>query len=440
MERDRAAVAVEAQYKRARIGIQSLTREYYRHNATAVRCVRELLTASGEKSIVDLDFIIARAPLDHIAIRSFGTRDLGIDGLRVMFEELGYVMQEEVMRFETKRVVARWLAPPRAPDGFPPLPRIFLSELDVDACDEELKTIVDAVLGRTAQGEVRKSQEEEVGRVARWQLPSAKQYAQCEKMSEYAAWTLLHGYRVNHVEVSVFQLMKMYPDTLVRDLDAVEACLASNAATARARWNETSGKTIVISPDGLLAQSALMAEPCRIQLYKKSEENKDRYGTKSVEDVYKEYSLPGTYLEFVVRLPKPEHANKAFEDLLEEDLRDGFETANANVIFDSTGRGGAGAGGAARGGEARASEEGRAPASIAKAGYGIHAEGSGSGSGPVDAQVLSDVCKYKHMMLHRFKNLAGDRGHENAPVEAEGQDEDMQQVNDADGVEVIDLT
>jgi hypothetical protein len=81
----------------------------------------------------------------------------------------------------------------------------------------------------------------------------------------------------------------------------------------------------------------------------------------------------------------------------------------------------------------------QAPASVAKAGYGIHAEGSGSGSGPVDAQVLSDVYKYKDMMLDRFKNLAGDRGHENAPAEAEGQDEDMQQ-DDADGVEVIDLT
>ena len=57
--------------------------------------------------------------------------------------------------------------------------------------------------------------------------------------------------------------------------------------------------------------------------------------THDFEEVFKLYSLPGSYIEFVERLPRPENAVEAFEDE-EVDLRSGFESASANKIFDST--------------------------------------------------------------------------------------------------------
>jgi hypothetical protein len=160
-------------------------------------------------------------------------------------------------------------------------------------------------------------------------------YAKVERLSEYASWTLLHGYAVNHVALSLFQLRKMYPETPVRTLEDLEASFASNAALSRVKWNECGGR-IKRSPSGLLSQSALMSCAHKYPLYKKTVATQSRHGVESREDVFKEYALPGSYLEFVQRSPKPENAGKSFEELEECDLREGFEAGNANKIFDST--------------------------------------------------------------------------------------------------------
>ena len=168
------------------------------------------------------------------------------------------------MEFTEKRVRARWLKPPKTPRGETPLPRIFVSELVVDACDEELKGYLTQHFERVGEGKVVRSMEWASGRNARWQLPPASVYAKVERLSEYASWTLLHGYAVNHVALSLFQLRKMYPETPLRTLEDLETSFASNAAFSRIRWNESGGR-IKRSPSGLLAQSALMSVPHRYE-------------------------------------------------------------------------------------------------------------------------------------------------------------------------------
>ncbi|ABO99338.1 predicted protein, partial [Ostreococcus lucimarinus CCE9901] len=256
---------------------------------------------------------------DHIAYRSFAHEDYGVEGVCEVFERLGWetvsASEGGRLEFTEKRVRARWMKPPKTPRGETPLPRIFVSELVVDACDEELKGYLTQHFERVGEGKVLRSMEWAKGRNARWQLPPASVYAKVERLSEYASWTLLHGYAVNHVALSLFQLRKMYPETPLRTLEDLETSFASNAAFSRIRWNESGGR-IKRSPSGLLAQSALMSE--------------------DHEDTFKDYGLPGSYVEFVQRLPKPQNADKSFEELQECDLREGFEAGNASKIFDST--------------------------------------------------------------------------------------------------------
>ena len=336
------------EYMRAKRGIEEMVKVYFKHNKQARSVVAQLLRASsvgrGAAAAASLgeEEIVKRVPLDHVAFRSFGIGDLGIDSLCELFAPLGYrVVEDDVYTFPEKHVRAKWLRPPAKPEGLGgdvlDLPRIFVSELVMEDVDEDLRRLVEKVLNRVREGELYVPSEEwSKGRNARWQLPSASQYAKVQALSEYAAWTLLHGYAVNHVAVSLFQLRKLYPETPVLDLEGVEETLTHNAALERVKWNDVGGR-IKRSPSGLLCQSSLMATPAVFSLYKRTETTeKNRYGAESSEDIFKEFRLPGSYIEFVQRLPKPEHRNKSFEELVESDLRDGFEAGNANTIFDST--------------------------------------------------------------------------------------------------------
>lgn len=338
------------EYMRAKRGIEEMVKVYFKHNKQARSVVAQLLrassvgrggTAAATPALTEEE-IVQRIPLDHIAFRSFGVGDLGIDSLCELFAPLGYrVVEDDVYTFPEKHVRAKWLRPPPKPEGLGgdvlDLPRIFVSELVMEDVDEDLRRLIEKVLNRVREGELYVPSEEwSKGRNARWQLPSASQYAKVQALSEYAAWTLLHGYAVNHVAVSLFQLRKLYPETPVLDLEGVEETLTHNAALERVKWNDVGGR-IKRSPSGLLCQSSLMATPAVFRLYKRTETTeKNRYGAESSEDIFKEFRLPGSYIEFVQRLPKPEHRNKSFEELVESDLRDGFEAGNANTIFDST--------------------------------------------------------------------------------------------------------
>jgi len=68
---------------------------------------------------------------DHIAFRTMGVKNLGIQSLEKIFLHYGYQKMERYF-FAEKKLNAYWYAPPS-----PELPRIFISELRVGDLSEE---------------------------------------------------------------------------------------------------------------------------------------------------------------------------------------------------------------------------------------------------------------------------------------------------------------
>ena len=96
-------------------------------------------------------------PLDHVAFRTFALPNMGIDAVAGLFTSLGYVeasdpgkLGDGPMRFPEKKVSARWFRPP---DATPPLPRIFISELDVSDLSNAARATIEAYVGGTGDGD-----------------------------------------------------------------------------------------------------------------------------------------------------------------------------------------------------------------------------------------------------------------------------------------------
>ena len=96
-------------------------------------------------------------PLDHVAFRTFALPNMGIESVAGLFTSLGYVeasdpakLGDGPMRFPEKKVSARWFRPP---DATPPLPRIFISELDVSSLSNAARATIEAYVGGTGDGE-----------------------------------------------------------------------------------------------------------------------------------------------------------------------------------------------------------------------------------------------------------------------------------------------
>ena len=79
------------------------------------------------------------------------------------------------------------------------------------------------------------------------------------------------------------------------------------------------GGEIKVSPDGLLRQSSSVAEKV---------EAKFAGGDQAI--------ISGSYVEFAERLPLPEFAHLPFAEIKRHMRRDGFESGNADKIFEST--------------------------------------------------------------------------------------------------------
>jgi hypothetical protein len=80
------------------------------------------------------------------------------------------------------------------------------------------------------------------------------------------------------------------------------------------------GGSVKTSPDGLLLQSSTVADTAEF-VFADGEVEK----------------IPASYIEFAERLPLPEWQGKGRrEELDESKRRDGFETGNADKIFEST--------------------------------------------------------------------------------------------------------
>lgn len=238
---------------------------------------------------------------DHFAFRTFGVDGCGIDSLANTLLSFGYEKRDNLV-FKNKKLNAYWFAPPVAE-----LPRVFISELQVEALPEGAQAIIRKYTKEASASSKHLFLSGALG-VLPWRTPALEDYRRLAEVSEYAAWTLVNGYSLNHTTISVHNLSKMNQiDDLVEALEKADFKLNS------------SGGVVKKSPDGGLLQISTLADTFPFRF----EDGEEQVVT-------------GPYIEFAQRLVLPEYAHLPQGEIQELHRRDGFEAGNADKIFEST--------------------------------------------------------------------------------------------------------
>lgn len=277
--------------------------ERYEQQVPAVRMITNALISSGviagQQDIVN----------DHIAFRTLGVRHLGIASFEKIFLHQGY-KKMDYYHFEGKKLNAYWYAPPS-----PEYPRIFMSELIVKDLSEKAQEIIHSYTDNIHQDPVDAldlDNGEEIGEFFHqplWTLPSVEDYRILLEESEYAAWVIYNRYYLNHYTISVHDLKSGY--NTLEDFNRFVESLGLKL--------NSSGGIIKVSPDGLLRQSSTVAEMKEAIFI----------GAETM-------PIAGSYVEFSERLVLPEFKNLPLAAISQEHRREGFETDNADKIFEST--------------------------------------------------------------------------------------------------------
>ena len=227
---------------------------------------------------------------DHIALRTFSLAPLGIQVLAEPFLQLGYQERGDYL-FESKKLTARHYEHPD-----PSQPKVFISQLEVGLCSQELQSIVRGMAEQIDTSRLTGFEFLSGGRL--WVI-RYQDYLTLSEESEYAAWLAAHGFGANHFTVSVNQLNRF---------DTVKG-VNDHLRQAGFAINESGGE-VKGSPDVLLEQSSTMADSVPV----------------SFSDGVQ--VIPGGFYEFAKRYPLPDGK-----------LYQGFVAASADKIFESTDRG-----------------------------------------------------------------------------------------------------
>ncbi|MFT7625442.1 MAG: hypothetical protein ACI9WU_004633 [Myxococcota bacterium] len=219
---------------------------------------------------------------DHIALRAFDRGGCGMEQLGSCFERYGYTARGSY-RFEDKHLVAQHYEHPDSAH-----PRVFISELLVDALSPAAQAVVDGLLTQVQDGLSTRPDLPVSGRP--WST-TWSDWEQLRAESEYAAWLAAFGYRANHFTVDVDRL------NTVSGLAELNELLRAGGLAL----NE-SGGAIKGSPEVGLEQSSTLAGAVPVTLGGETRE------------------IPGCYYEFAQR-------HRGFS---------GFVTQSANTIFEST--------------------------------------------------------------------------------------------------------
>lgn len=246
---------------------------------------------------------------DHVAFRTMGVKHLGIGSFEKIFLALGY-QKKDYFYFEGKKLDAYWFAPPE-----PRFPRIFVSELRVNDLSEGAQKIIRSYTDEVTADPVDSLDLTDGTAIDRflhqplWRTPEWADYEALLKESEYAAWVIYNRYYLNHYTISVHNLKEGY-----------NTVAEFNAFLERTgiRLNDSGGK-IKVSPDGGLLQSSTVAEMINARF--------------ADDDLH---TISGSYVEFAERKVLPEFAHLKPEEIKREHRREGFETGNADKIFEST--------------------------------------------------------------------------------------------------------
>lgn len=225
---------------------------------------------------------------DHVAFRTFANTPLQLDNLEPLILSLGYERQDSY-NFEAKKLHAYSFI-----HTDPKAPKIFVSELLTDQLSDKSQAIINKY---TQQIEAKALNLSVFWSGRHWDMPSFDEYQTLMAETEYGAWLLAIGVRVNHFTVSVNHLTSS--DTLQDVLRRVkEAGFAVN----------TVGGEVKGTPADLLEQGSTMADRQAFEFA----------GGET-------HEIPTCFYEFALR-----HAD------IEKNLYQGFIAANADKIFEST--------------------------------------------------------------------------------------------------------
>lgn len=226
---------------------------------------------------------------DHVALRTFNDPRVSIDVIAAPFIEAGYEVKEEY-DFPEKKLKAKHFQ--HKSDDSAPL--VFISQLMLEDCSVELQSIIKNALN-SVEDEVYEAGELALkGRI--WGTPSYETYQALRAESEYAAWTYIYGFMVNHFTVSINSLDKF------ETIEEVNQFLKDNGHKLNASGGEVKG-----DPSMFLEQSSTLADMMEMDF----EEGK--------------FKVPTCFYEFARR-----HAMPSGELFM------GFIAASANKIFEST--------------------------------------------------------------------------------------------------------
>ena len=147
---------------------------------------------------------------DHIAFRTLGLPNLGIQSLEKIFLHFGY-QKRDYYHFEEKKLNANWYAPPSEE-----FPRVFISELKVHQLTQKNQDIILKYTQDIFTDPLNKIDLENTNEVINfftqplWKLPNWEDYESLRKESEYAAWVIYNRYYLNHYTISVHELKHPY--------------------------------------------------------------------------------------------------------------------------------------------------------------------------------------------------------------------------------------
>lgn len=277
--------------------------EHYRKNVADVDKITDALL---QKGVVQQQEDIVN---DHIAFRTLGVPHLGIKSFEKIFLAFGYT-KRDYFNFEGKKLDAYWFAPPSVE-----YPRIFVSELRVRDLSQHAQDIISKYTASITSDPVDDLDLNDGQQVADflqkslWDLPTSVEYKALLEESEYAAWVIYNRYYLNHYTISIHELKDGY-----NTLEEFNEFLLNIGVKLN-----NSGGVIKTSADGLLRQSSTVSA-----LY-----NAEFADHKTIE-------IAGSYVEFAERSVLPEFAYLSKEEITSIHRRDGFETNNADKIFEST--------------------------------------------------------------------------------------------------------
>ena len=246
---------------------------------------------------------------DHIAFRTMGVKNLGINSLEKIFLHHGYVKRDNYS-FRLKKLNAYWYSHEEKN-----MPRIFISELKVDELSEESKKIINKYTNQVKKDPVDEinldNVKEVIGFLSNplWSLPSLVDFNNLLNESEYASWVIYNRYYLNHYTISVHELNTNYNTLKKFNKFLYKLNIKLN----------NSGGVIKKSKDGLLLQSSTIANTVEATFL----ENKTSL-------------ISGSYVEFAERRVHPIFKNIPLNNIESKHRRDGFEASNDDKIFEST--------------------------------------------------------------------------------------------------------